>query len=142
MDYESEINRTEKLEKRDEHCVLYITILPRTPALAQNVRPIPFWSFLDWYKGNWSRGGSIALNIVLFIPLGYLLSGVWKSKNTHSDTYRVYYDYYICYVTLENFNLSHLPIYIMGEDQLSRYALYMATLGNSILVLQCVRWRM
>jgi hypothetical protein len=33
-------------------------------------------------------------------------------------------------VTLENFNLSHLPIYIMGEDQLSRYALYMATLGN------------
>ena len=40
------------------------------------------------------------------------------------------YNYYICYVTLENFNLSHLPIYIMGEDQLSRYALYMATLGN------------
>lgn len=40
------------------------------------------------------------------------------------------YNYYICYVTLENFNLSHLPIYIMGEEQLSRYALYMATLGN------------
>ena len=40
------------------------------------------------------------------------------------------YDYYICYVTLENFNLSKLPIYIMGEDQLSRYALFMATLGN------------
>lgn len=61
-------------------CVLYITILSRTPALAQNVRPIPFWSFLDWLKGNWWRGGSIALNIVLFVPLGYLLSGVWKSK--------------------------------------------------------------
>lgn len=61
-------------------CILYITILSRTPALARNVRPIPFWSFLDWFKGNWSRGGSIALNIVLFIPLGYLLSGVWKSK--------------------------------------------------------------
>ena len=40
------------------------------------------------------------------------------------------YNYYICYVTLENFNLSHLPIYIMGEETLSRYALYMATLGN------------
>lgn len=40
------------------------------------------------------------------------------------------YDYYICYVTLENFNLSKLPIYIMGEDQLSQYALFMATLGN------------
>lgn len=40
------------------------------------------------------------------------------------------YTWYICYVTLENFNLSHLPVYMMGEDQLSRYALYMATLGN------------
>ena len=40
------------------------------------------------------------------------------------------YSYYICTVTLENFNLSHLPIYIMGEEKLSRYALYMATLGN------------
>lgn len=40
------------------------------------------------------------------------------------------YNYYICTVQLKNFNLSHLPIYIMGEKQLSRYALYMATLGN------------
>ena len=40
------------------------------------------------------------------------------------------YDYYICTVTLENFNLSKLPIYIMGEEALSRYALFMATLGN------------
>ena len=40
------------------------------------------------------------------------------------------YNYYICYVTLENFNLSHVPIYMMTEEQLSRYALYMATLGN------------
>lgn len=38
--------------------------------------------------------------------------------------------YTICTVTLENFNLSHLPVYIMGEDALSRYSLYMAALGN------------
>ena len=57
----------------------------------------------------------------------YLETDTWTDEegNTHTDTYRVYYDYYICTVTLENFNLSHLPIYIMGEDQLSRYALYM-----------------
>ena len=62
----------------------------------------------------------------------YLETDTWTDEegNTHTDTYRVYYDYYICTVTLENFNLSHLPIYIMGEDQLSRYALYMAALGN------------
>ena len=40
------------------------------------------------------------------------------------------YNYYICTVTLENFNLSHLPVYLMDEETLSRYALYMATLGN------------
>ena len=53
-----------------------------------------------------------------------------EEGNTHTDTYQVPYDYYICYVTLENFNLSHVPIYMMSEEQLSRYALYMATLGN------------
>ena len=40
------------------------------------------------------------------------------------------YSWYICYVTLENFDLSHLPVYFMGEEQLARYSLYMSTLGN------------
>ena len=50
--------------------------------------------------------------------------------NIHTDTYQVPYDYYICTVTLENFNLSHVPVYIMSEEQLGMYATYMATLGN------------
>ena len=33
------------------------------------------------------------------------------------------YDYYICYVTLENFDLSHLPVYIMDEDKVSMYCI-------------------
>ena len=62
----------------------------------------------------------------------YIETDTWTDEegNTHTDSYRVYYDYYICTVTLENFNLSHVPIYMMTEEQLSRYALYMATLGN------------
>lgn len=40
------------------------------------------------------------------------------------------YTYYICTVELENFNLSHVPVYIMSEEQLSMYATYMSTLGN------------
>lgn len=40
------------------------------------------------------------------------------------------YTYYICTVELENFNLSHVPVYIMSQDQLSMYALYMSVLGN------------
>ena len=37
---------------------------------------------------------------------------------------------HLCTVTLENFNLSHVPVYIMSEEQLGMYATYMATLGN------------
>ena len=40
------------------------------------------------------------------------------------------YNYYICAVELENFNLSHIPVYIMDEETLSKYALYMSVLGN------------
>lgn len=43
---------------------------------------------------------------------------------------QVPYTYYICTVELENFNLSHVPVYIMSEDQLSMYATYMSSLGN------------
>lgn len=57
-----------------------------------------------------------------------------ETGETYTETYeyevQVPYTYYICTVTLENFNLSHVPVYIMGEDELSRYALYMSTLGN------------
>ena len=40
------------------------------------------------------------------------------------------YNYYICTVELENFDLSHIPVYIMDEETLSKYALYMSVLGN------------
>ena len=33
-------------------------------------------------------------------------------------------------MTLDNFNLSHLPVYIMDEEQLSLFAMYTATHGN------------
>ena len=53
---------------------------------------------------------------------------------SHTETYtytvRVPYDYYICNVTLENFNLSHVPVYIMSQDELSMYATYMSVVGN------------
>lgn len=53
---------------------------------------------------------------------------------TVTETYEyeveVPYTYYICTVELENFNLSHVPVYIMSEEQLSMYATYMSSLGN------------
>ena len=58
----------------------------------------------------------------------YEVSYTDDEGNSYSET--VYYNYYIVYVTLDNFNLSHLPIYMMSEMQLSMYALFMSTLGN------------
>jgi len=54
------------------------------------------------------------------------------ATNTHYYTYEVEvpYNYYIMNVTLENFNLSHVPVYIMSQDQLSMYATYMSVVGN------------
>ena len=40
----------------------------------------------------------------------------------------VSYTHLICKVKLENFDLSHVPVYIMDEETLSLYAVYMACL--------------
>ena len=57
-----------------------------------------------------------------------------ETGETITETYeyevQVPYTYYICTVELENFNLSHVPVYIMSEEQLSMYATYMSTVGN------------
>lgn len=54
------------------------------------------------------------------------------ATSTEYYTYEVQvpYNYYIMNVTLENFNLSHVPVYIMSQDQLSMYATYMSVVGN------------
>ena len=62
----------------------------------------------------------------------YIETDTWTDEegSTHTESYRVYYDYYICTVKLENFDLSHLPVYMMDQETLSMYAAYMSTLGN------------
>lgn len=35
----------------------------------------------------------------------------------------------VCTVTLENFNLSHLPVYMLSESRLEHYSVYIASLG-------------
>ena len=97
-----------------------------------------------WHEGEWTladvrptlqmlfdRQYTLTENVVKERRY-YIETDTWTDEegNTHTDSYRVYYDYYICTVTLDNFNLSHLPVYIMGEEKVSQYSLYMATLGN------------
>lgn len=39
------------------------------------------------------------------------------------------YTYRICTVTLDNFNLSHLPFYVLSREGVGRYAMYISVLG-------------
>ena len=92
------------------------------------------------HEGQWTQGQVEGMLQTIF-DRQYILTEevvveVRYRTETHTDSegndydVEVPYNYYICYVTLENTDLSHLPVSLMGEDQLSRYAIYMSTLGN------------
>ena len=61
-------------------CVIYITLLSRTPNLSRTMLVEPLWSWHEFLTGNWNKGIAIIQNIVLFIPLGILFSSVCQSK--------------------------------------------------------------
>ena len=63
---------------------------------------------------------------------GAYLYDIWGDPIMEEYEYEdeVPYTYYICTVELENYDLSHIPVEIMGEDTLSMYATYIGTLGN------------
>ena len=89
-----------------------------------------------WHEGEWTLA-EVQDTLQMLFDRQYILTEdvvveVRYRTDSEGNDYdvEVPYNYYICTVTLSNENLSHLPVYIMGEEQLSRYALYMATLGN------------
>ena len=50
----------------------------------------------------------------------------WRPYEVLED---VPYTYRICTVTLYNFNLSHLPFYVLSREGVGRYAMYISVLG-------------
>ncbi len=81
-----------------------------------------------YYQKEWTPSDVEGLLDTLF-DRQYILTEEVEVE-TRYDSEDDPYDYYICYVTLENFDLSHLPVYFLSEEQLSLYAMYMQTLGN------------
>ena len=51
----------------------------------------------------------------------------WRPYQVLED---VPYTYRTCTVKLENFNLSHLPFYVLSRKGVGRYAMYISVLGN------------
>lgn len=81
-----------------------------------------------YHQGEWTLD-EVQVTLDMLFEKQYILTERVVVETRH-DSEGDPYSWYICYVTLENTDLSHLPVYIMGEDQLSMYAVYMATLGN------------
>ncbi len=54
----------------------------------------------------------------------------YHTETVNGKETKVWHDVNICTITLKNKNLSHAPIYIMDEERVGMYALYMSTLGN------------
>lgn len=52
---------------------LYLTMLSRTPKVKQKMKLDVFWSYRAAFAGNTALGEKVILNILLYIPLGYLM---------------------------------------------------------------------
>ena len=93
-----------------------------------------------YHQGTWTRN-EVQGTLQMLFDRQYTLTQTVEVEvryrtetrtDSNGDDYdvEVPYDYYICNVTLDNFDLSHLPVYILSEDQLSAYSVYMANQGN------------
>lgn len=106
--------------------------------------PYVLMSILTAMQGEWTIDEVQSLLQTLFDKQYILTETVTKEIRTRvvdasyidddgvliEDTDIEEYDYFICSVKFENFNLSHVPVYTMSQTQLSMYAMYMSTLGN------------
>ena len=54
-------------------CIFYITVLTRRASLFHEIKLVPFWSYSAWIENGFLSGRQILLNMLLFVPLGYLM---------------------------------------------------------------------
>ena len=91
--------------------------------------PYVLLSLLTALKGSEWTLDKVQADLEMLFERQYILTED-VSTETRYDEDGETYEYTVCTVTLENFDLSHLPVYLLTEDKLSMYSLYMATLGN------------
>ena len=78
--------------------------------------------------GEWTLD-EVQADLEMLFERQYILTEEVTSETRYDENGEPY-EHTVCTVTLENFDLSHLPVYLLTEDKLSMYSLYMATLGN------------
>ena len=80
-----------------------------------------------YHRGGWTLADVGETLEMLFERQYTLTETVTTTRYDENDQP---YEYTVCKVKLVNFNLSHLPIYVLDEDGMHLYATYMSTLGN------------
>lgn len=60
--------------------IVYITCISREISIEQNIAPYPFWSFVKVINGSWEVGMQIIENVILFVPLGCIISFLNMSR--------------------------------------------------------------
>ena len=91
--------------------------------------PYVLLSLLTALKGGEWTLGEVQADLEMLFERQYILTEDVATETRYDENGEPY-EYTVCTVTLENFDLSHLPVYLLTEDKLSMYSLYMATLGN------------
>ena len=91
--------------------------------------PYVLLSLLTALKGGEWTLDEVQADLEMLFERQYILTEEVTTETRYDEDGEPY-EYTVCTVTLENFDLSHLPVYLLTEDKLSMYSLYMATLGN------------
>ena len=91
--------------------------------------PYVLLSLLTALKGGEWTLDEVQSDLEMLFERQYTLTETVETETRYDENGEAY-EYTVCTVTLENFDLSHLPVYLLTEDKLSMYSLYMATLGN------------
>ena len=91
--------------------------------------PYVLLSLLTALKGGEWTLDEVQADLEMLFERQYILTEEVTTETRYDEDGEPY-ECTACTVTLENFDLSHLPVYLLTEDKLSMYSLYMATLGN------------
>lgn len=91
--------------------------------------PYVLLSLLTALKGSEWTLDEVQADLEMLFERQYILTEAVTTE-TRYDENGAAYEHTTVTVTLKNFDLSHLPVYILTEDKLSMYSLYMATFGN------------
>ena len=91
--------------------------------------PYVLMSLLTAIKGGEWTLDDVQSDLEMLFERQYILTEDVRTEMRYDENGEAY-EYTTVTVTLENFDLSHLPVYLLTEEKLSMYSLYMATLGN------------